>query len=141
MRIMGIDYGDARIGIAISDPFGWTAQGIETIEKKGGLNEVLDRIIKLSKDYSVERIIVGFPRNMNGSIGPRGEKTDEFIKKLGNRTDLLIVKWDERLTSVAASRHMNETGMKSSRKKSVIDQIAAVYILQGYLGSIKNGIN
>lgn len=138
MRIMGIDYGDSRIGIAVSDPFGWTAQGIDTISGKGGMNEVIDRIGTLIREYSIEKIVVGFPKNMDGSIGPRGEKTLEFIKKLGKRTNIEVVKWDERLTTVAASRTMIETGLKASKKKGIVDRIAAVYILQGFLDSIKN---
>ena len=138
MRIMGIDYGDSRIGIAISDPFGWTAQGIKTIVKKGGLNGCIDIIEQLVKEYNIEKIVVGFPKNMNGTIGPRGEKTLEFIELLGERLNLDIVKWDERLTTVEAIRTMRETGVKASRKKTVVDQIAAIYILQGYLDNVKN---
>lgn len=137
MRIMGIDYGDSRIGIAVSDPFGWTAQGVTTIIRKSGLNEVLDRIIQLINEYSAEKIVVGFPRNMDGSVGPRGEKTKEFVKKLRSRVNIEIILWDERLTTVSATRTMIETGIKASRKKMVVDQLAAVYILQGFLDSIK----
>ncbi len=145
MRIMGIDYGDSRIGIAISDPFGWTAQGIETIKWNGNLQIPLKRIKELVDEYHVSRIVVGFPRNMNGTVGPRGQKTLEFIDALDGyingslstrKTD--IVKWDERLTTVAAQRIMQETGVKTSRKKAVVDKIAAVYMLQGYLDSLKH---
>jgi len=135
---MGIDYGDSRIGIAVSDPFGWTAQGVETINSRGSEEKVLDRIIELIKQYNVEKIVVGYPRNMNGTIGPRAEKTDEFIKHLSARTDIDIIRWDERLTSVAANRTMHEIGTKTAKKKAIVDQIAACYILQGYLDSIKN---
>ncbi|MCX8129307.1 MAG: Holliday junction resolvase RuvX [Clostridia bacterium] len=143
MRIMGIDYGDSRIGISISDPFGWTAQGVETIHLKGGLQKALERIHHLIKEYNINKVVVGFPRNMNGTIGPRGEKTLEFIDMIGkyttenNLSDFEIIKWDERLTTVAANRTMHELGVKTSKKKGVVDQIAAVYILQGYLDSIK----
>lgn len=140
MRIMGVDYGDSRIGIAVSDPFGWTAQGVETIHWKGDLNKPVSRIQQLVKDYGVERVIVGFPRNMNGTVGPRGEKTQEFIDLLKERLGIEILKWDERLTTVAANRIMHEMGVKTNKKKGVVDQIAAVYILQGFLDSIsKNG--
>lgn len=138
MRIMGIDYGDSRIGIAVSDPFGWTAQGVETINSRGGEEKVIDRIINLIQQYNVERIVVGYPRNMNGTIGPRAEKTDEFIKLLSARTDIDIIRWDERLSSVAANRTMHEIGTRTAKKKTIVDQIAACYILQGYLDSIKN---
>ena len=136
MRIMGIDFGDVRIGIAMSDPLGWTAQGVETIVWKGGMKQPAERIGKLAKDYGVEKIIIGFPKNMNGTVGPRGEKTIEFIDILSRFTDVDIVKWDERLSTVAANRTMHEVGMKTSRKKLVVDQIAAVFILQGYLDSM-----
>lgn len=144
MRIMGIDYGDSRIGVAISDPFGWTAQGIETIKWSGNLQVPLKRINELVDEYGVTRIVVGFPINMNGTIGPRGQKTIEFIEALdkyinghkpSKKAD--IIKWDERLTTVAAQRIMHETGVKTSRKKAVVDTIAAVYMLQGYLDSLK----
>lgn len=136
MRILGIDYGDSRIGLAVSDPMGWTAQGLETIEWRDNIKKPIDRIVKLAGDFNAERIVVGFPRNMNGTIGPRGEKTQEFIDMLSQVTKAEIIKWDERLTTVAASRTMHEMGIKTSRKKKVVDQIAAVFILQGYLDSI-----
>ena len=136
MNILGIDYGDSRIGIAKSDPFGWTAQAIETINVKGDLKIPLDRIQKLVQQYNIERIVIGFPKNMNGTIGPRGEKTQHFIDLLTNLLENVeIIKWDERLSTVAASRTMHELGVKTSKKKGIVDQIAAVYILQGYLDS------
>jgi putative Holliday junction resolvase len=137
MRILGIDYGDSRIGIAVSDPFGWTAQGLETINNKSGSNASISEILKLIDEYKVEKIVVGLPRNMNGTLGPRGEMTEEFIKRLENKTSLTVIKWDERLTTVAANRTMHELGTKTSKKKGLVDKIAAVYILQGYLDSIK----
>lgn len=138
MRIMGIDYGDARIGIAISDMLGWTAQGIETIQWKGSLKKPVERIKQLVDEYSIRKIVVGFPRNMDGSIGFRGEKTLEFIKMLESHINVEIIKWDERLSTVAANRAMYEMDVKTTRKKKVVDQIAAAYILQGYLDSSKN---
>lgn len=137
MRIMGIDYGDARMGIAISDPFGWTARGIATILMKEGPELLFNRISDLIGQYSVNKIIVGFPRNMNGTIGPRGEKTLEFIDQLKGKTEVEVIAWDERLTTVAANKVLNETGMKGMKKKQVIDKLAAEYILQGYLDSIR----
>ncbi|MFZ5987707.1 MAG: Holliday junction resolvase RuvX [Bacillota bacterium] len=136
MRIMGIDYGDSRIGIAVSDPLGWTAQGVETINWKYDLEVPIKRISELIKQYQIQKLIIGFPKNMNGTVGPRGEKTLEFIDLLKNKIeDMEIIKWDERLTTVAANRTMQEIGVKKSKKKLVVDQIAAVYILQGYLDS------
>lgn len=137
MRILGIDYGDSRIGIAVSDPFGWTAQAVETINVKNNLTSSIERIAQLIDIYKVEKIVLGFPINMNGTIGPRGEKTLEFMELLADKAKIEIIKWDERLSSVAANRIMHETEVKTSRKKNVVDQIAACYILQGYLDSIK----
>lgn len=137
MRIIGIDYGDSRIGIAVSDPFGWTAQGLETIDAKKGINSILNRIGELIKTYSAEKIIVGFPRNMNGTIGERGEKTEEFIKIIEDKFGIPVLKWDERLTTVAAQKVMIETNVKKNKKKGLVDTISATYILQGYLDSIK----
>jgi putative Holliday junction resolvase len=135
---MGIDYGDSRIGIAISDPFGWTAQGIGTIYLKRNWDSAIIEINELVRKYGVEEIIVGFPKNMNGTIGPRGEKTEEFIIALNEIVQLKIGKWDERLSSVAANRAMHEMGVKTSKKKGIVDQIAAVFILQSFLDSKAN---
>jgi len=139
MRIMGIDYGDSRIGIAISDPFGWTAQGVETIKWSDDITKPIERIKELCSKNGVEKIIIGLPKNMDGSLGERAEKTLQFAEKLAESVDIEIIKWDERLTTVAANRTMHELGLKTSKKKNVVDQIAAVYILQGYLDSISNG--
>ena len=137
MRIMGVDYGDSRIGIAVSDPFGWTAQGIETIKWNGDMEVLFKRIKELVEEYNIEKLVVGFPRNMNGTVGPRGEKTIAFVDSLSPVLNKEIIMWDERLTTISASRTMHEMGIKTARKKSIVDQIAAVYILQGYLDSIK----
>jgi putative Holliday junction resolvase len=135
---MGIDYGDARIGIAVSDPFGWTAQGLDTIHWKDNLNLPIDKINKLVKKYGIEKIIVGYPVNMNGTLGERAQKTEEFIKHLSDRVNnVTIIKWDERLTTVAAHRVLSEAGVKVSKRKKSVDRIAAIYILQGYLDSIR----
>ncbi|NJD02889.1 MAG: Holliday junction resolvase RuvX [Ruminiclostridium sp.] len=136
MRIIGVDYGDSRIGIAVSDPMGWTAQGIETLEWRGNMEKPAERIAKLAGDFGAEKIVVGFPKNMNGTIGPRVEKTQGFIDLLAVKTNIQIVKWDERLSTVSANRTMHEIGIKTSKKKKVVDQIAAVFILQGYLDSL-----
>lgn len=137
MRILGIDYGDSRIGISVSDPLGWTASAVETLRWRGNLLRPVERIQQLIEEYEIEKIVVGFPLNMNGTVGPRGEKTLEFIEYLVQNTGLEVIKWDERLTTVAANRLMHETGVKTKKKKNLVDQIAAVYILQGYLDSIR----
>lgn len=137
MRILGIDYGDSRTGIALSDPLGWTAQGLPTIESGGEPDVVVKGIVKICSRYGVEKIVVGFPKNMDGSIGFRGERTREFVEALKTAVDAEIVLQDERLSTAAAERTMHETGLKPSRNKSMVDRISAVHILQGYLDSIK----
>lgn len=139
MRIMGIDYGDSRIGIAISDALMFTAQGVETIKWNESIKVPLKRILALIEEYKINRIVIGFPKNMNGTVGPRGEKTIGFVKHLKKRIgDIDVILWDERLTTVAANRTMREMKVKKNNKKKVVDQIAAVYILQGYLDSLTN---
>ncbi len=137
MRIMGIDFGDSRIGVALSDPLGWTAQGLETIERRGSVEQAAEKIRQLAQQYGVERFVIGLPRNMNGTIGPSGEKAIQFGELLATTTGLEVIRWDERLTTVAANRLMHEVGMKTSKKKKSVDRIAAVFILQGYLDSMK----
>ncbi|EMS69687.1 Holliday junction resolvase RuvX [Ruminiclostridium cellobioparum] len=133
MRVLGIDYGDSRIGVAVSDPMGWTAQGLETVKSKDGLRKAIERLMEIIKQYEVKDIVIGYPLNMNGTAGPRAERTEAFIKKLLELGDFNIVKWDERLTTVSAHRAMNELGIKASNKKNIVDTMSAVFILQGYL--------
>ncbi len=137
-RILGIDYGDSRTGIAVSDALGWTAQGLETIVYKGNMNILLNRIGEIIKEYDIKKIVIGFPRNLNGTIGPRAEKTEEFIKILIDKFKLNVIKWDEWLSTVSAHRDMNDMGVKNKKKKNLVDTIAAVHILQNYLDSIKS---
>ncbi|MGE5328124.1 MAG: Holliday junction resolvase RuvX [Deltaproteobacteria bacterium] len=137
MRILGIDYGDSRIGVSVSDPFGWTAQGLETINASKGMQFVFKRLQEIMLEYKVEKIVVGFPINMNGTIGDRGIKTEKFINLLKEKFDVPVQKWDERLTTVAAQRLMNESNIKNKKKKGLIDTISSTYILQGYLDSIR----
>ena len=137
-RILGIDYGDSRTGIAVSDSLGWTAQGLETIVYKGDMKMLFKRIDEIIKEYDIKTIVIGFPRNLNGTIGPRAEKTEEFIKILIDKFKLNVIKWDEWLSTVSAQRDMNDMGVKNKKKKNLVDTIAAVHILQNYLDSIKN---
>ena len=130
MRIIGIDYGDSRIGLAVSDPLGWTAGGLDTIANNGDIDAVLTVIKDICESYDAGEIVVGFPRNMNGTVGPRAEKTEAFIKRLEENTGLNVVRWDERLTTVAAQKAMLDMGLSPSRKKGMVDRIAAIYILQ-----------
>jgi putative Holliday junction resolvase len=138
MRIIGIDYGDSRIGVAISDPLGWTAGGLDTILNDGDIDAVIAVIRDICDSYGVEEIVVGYPKNMDGSIGPRAEKTEVFIKRLEESVGLKVIRWDERLTTVAAQKTMLDMGLSPSRKKRMVDRLAAVHILQSYLDSRRN---
>lgn len=133
MRILGIDYGDVRTGTAISDPLGFTAQGLETINHGNNEKMLLNRLDEIIKQYSVELIVIGFPINMNATKGPRAEKTEKFIEKLKSRFHLKVEKIDERLTTVSAHRTMTELGISKDKKKSIVDTMSATYILQMYL--------
>jgi putative Holliday junction resolvase len=137
MRIMGLDYGSKTVGVAISDPLGYTAQGIEIIrrEKETKLRQTLARIEALIKEYQVESIVLGFPKNMNNTIGDRAEKSLEFKEMLEKRTGLPVVMWDERLTTVEANRTLMEGKVRREDRSKYVDMLAAVYILQGYLDS------
>ena len=137
-RILGIDYGDARTGIAISDLLGFTAQGIETIHYKGDMDMLLNRIGELIKQYDVKKIVIGYPRNMNGTSGFRVEKTEEFIAILMDKFKLNVIKWDEWLSTVSAHRDMIDMNIKKKKKKDLVDTIAAVHILQNYLDANQN---
>ncbi|MBZ4662447.1 MAG: ruvX [Caloramator sp.] len=136
MRILGLDVGDKTIGVAVSDPLGWTAQGVKTI-KRIGIKKDLQEILNIIKEYNVEKIVVGLPKNMNGTLGPQSEKVLNFCDKLKEVCNLEIILEDERLTTVAAERMLIEADMHWSKRKKVIDTIAATYILQGYLDKIK----
>lgn len=141
MRIMGLDYGSKTVGVAVSDPLGLTAQGIETIVRKeeNKLRQTLARIETLAKEYEVEKIVLGLPKNMNNTIGERAEKSLEFKAMLERRTGLSVVMWDERLTTVEAERTLMESNIRREERKKYIDKIAAVFILQGYLDSLAMG--
>ncbi|WP_058485402.1 Holliday junction resolvase RuvX [Defluviitalea phaphyphila] len=138
MRIMGIDYGEKTIGVAISDPFGWTAQGIEIIRRKeeNNLKNSLERIKELINQYNIEKILLGFPKNMNNTLGDRAEKTLKFKEKLEKNFSIPVILWDERLSTKAAENILLEADMSRNKRKKIIDKMAAVYILQGYLDSI-----
>lgn len=134
MRILGIDFGEARIGIAISDPLGITAQALETIHWNGEWKKPLKRIRELVDYYICETLVVGFPGNMNGTFGERGIRTQKFIEKLQQYIpEVTIVPWDERLTTAQSRQVLREMGIKSKRHKERIDQLAASIILQSYM--------
>ena len=138
MRIMGLDYGSKTVGVAISDALRITAQGIETIERKeeNKLRKTLARIEELVKEYEVDTIVLGFPKNMNNTIGERAQKSLELKEMLERRTGLPVVMWDERLTTVEAERTLIESNVRRETRKKYVDKIAAVFILQGYLDSL-----
>ena len=138
MRIMGLDYGSKTVGVAISDSLKITAQGIETIQRKeeNKLRKTLARIEALAKEYEVEKIVLGFPKNMNNTIGERAEKSLELKEMLERRTGLPVIMWDERLTTVEAERTLIESNVRREDRKKYVDKIAAVFILQSYLDSI-----
>ena len=137
-RIMGLDFGSKTVGVAVSDPLGITAQGVEIVRRpeENKLRRTLARLEELIGEYQVEKIVVGCPRHMNGDFGERAEKSAEFAKKLESRTGLPVVLWDERLTTVAADRAMMEAGIRREHRKDYVDKIAAGLILQGYLDSL-----
>ena len=134
-RIIGLDFGSKTTGVAVSDPFGWTAQGVEIIRRKeeNKLRKTLARIEELVKEYDAARIVLGLPKNMNNSLGDRAEKSLAFKEMLERRTGLPVVMWDERLTTVAADRTMMEAGIRREHRREYVDEIAAVFILQNYL--------
>lgn len=135
MRILGLDYGSKTIGVAVSDGLLMTAQGLEIIRRQSPnkLRRSLARIEEIIQEYGVERIVLGYPKNMNNTEGERCEKTKEFCEMLKKRTGLSVELWDERLTTVAADRHMELSGVRREDRKKYVDEIAAVFILQGYL--------
>ena len=140
MRIMGLDYGSKTVGVAISDPLGITAQGIETITRKdeNKLRKTCARIEALIEEYQVEKIVIGLPRHMKNDIGIRAEKSMEFAEMLKRRTGLEVQMWDERLTTMEAERTLIESNIRREDRKKYIDKIAAVFILQRYLDSVKS---
>lgn len=138
MRILGLDFGSKTVGVAVSDELLITAQGLEIVrrESENKLRKTLARIEQIIEEYSIEKIVLGFPKNMNNTIGERGEKTLAFKEMLERRTGLEIIMWDERLTTISADRTMIEAGVRRENRKKYVDQIAATFILQGYLDSI-----
>ena len=140
MRILGLDYGSKTVGVAVSDPLGFTAQGVEIIRRKSEnkMRQTLARIEELIAQYQVEEIVLGLPKNMNNTLGDRAEKSLELKETLERRTGLPVGMWDERLTTVSANRVLMETGVRRENRKEHVDEIAAVFILQGYLDYLAN---
>ena len=141
MRILGIDYGEARVGVAITDPLNITAQGLETIQRNGTDKVILRRLDEIFEIYDVDTIVVGMPLNMNGTISERAKITEEFVHKLKCKYNKLkIEKIDERLTTVEAHKTMNFLDINKNKKKNIVDTISAVYILETYLNKLKNSL-
>ncbi|MCR6546781.1 Holliday junction resolvase RuvX [Dehalobacterium formicoaceticum] len=138
MRIMGLDVGERTIGIAVSDPLGWTAQGVDTIRRKGDLKEDLDHLKLVLDEYEVEEIVVGLPKNMNGTLGPSAVRAQEIADVIAQETGLPIKMWDERLSTMAAEKTLLEGNVSRAKRKKVIDKMAAVIILQSYLDFYAN---
>ncbi len=132
MRVLGLDIGSKRIGVAISDELGFTAQGLETLICKNP-DADLEQIARLAAEYHVREIVVGMPYNMNGTEGPQAQKVRALMERIAERTHRAVQEWDERLSTVAADRALLEADMSRSKRRKVIDKIAAVIILQGYL--------
>lgn len=136
MRKMGLDVGTRTVGVAISDALGWTAQGIETIKIHEENEEFgMERLGELIREYIVTEVVIGYPKNMNNSIGPRAEASERFAQLVNKTFDLPVVLWDERLTTMAADRMLIDADVSRKKRKQVIDKMAAVMILQGYLDS------
>lgn len=131
-RIMGLDVGDKTIGVAISDLLGFTAQGLTTIRRESKVKDY-GALEEIMKEYNIKKVVVGLPKNMNGTIGPQGEKTIKFAKKLKNKYNVEIIYQDERLTTVEAERILIEGNVRREKRKDVIDKVAATFILQSYL--------
>ncbi|MFZ5639786.1 MAG: Holliday junction resolvase RuvX [Bacillota bacterium] len=137
MRIMGLDIGSKTIGVALSDPLGWTAQGLEVVRRKKPETD-LERLVQIITEYGVEKVVAGLPKNMDGTMGPAATQVLEFVERLQSVISIPVVTRDERLSTVAAERALLEADVSRAKRKKVIDKMAAVFILQGYLDSIEN---
>lgn len=134
MKIIGLDVGSKTIGVAVSDALGWTAQGVKTIRwDENDLSSADEELAKIISEHEIGKAIIGLPKNMNGTIGERGEASQRYAKHIENVFQIPVGLWDERLTTMAAERVLLEADMSRSKRKKVIDKMAAVMILQGYL--------
>lgn len=138
MRVLCLDLGEKTIGVAVSDPMGWTAQAVEVIHRNGNLKSEIGRLQELIKEYGVELILLGLPKNMNGTVGDQGQKAMDYASMIGEKLGVPVKLWDERLSTVAAGRVLLEADMSRAKRKKIIDKVAAAVILQGYLDSMVN---
>ena len=136
MKILGVDFGDSRTGFAISDALGFGASVLDAYRSKS-MKAVAEYTFSLAKEQGVERIVLGYPKNMNGTLGPRANKTRQLKTMLEELGDIPVILWDERLTTVSAHNLMNETNIRGDKRKNSVDSISAAYILQGFLDSLK----
>ncbi|MGB9803008.1 Holliday junction resolvase RuvX [Desulfofundulus sp.] len=145
MRILGLDVGEKTIGVAVSDPLGWTAQGLGVVRRDRPEEQVMGELKKLAQDYQVGLIVVGLPRNMNGTLGIQGQKVLEFTRRIRAQLGLPVETWDERLSTASAERILLAADVSRAKRKKVIDKMAAVVILQNYLDAMhkrsRNGGN
>lgn len=139
-RVLGLDYGTKTVGVAVSDELFMTAQGLETITRKeeNKLRRTLARIEEIIKEYNVEEIVLGYPKNMDNTIGERGKATEEFRDRLEQRCGLPVILWDERLTTMESMRILMDGGVRRENRKSRVDWMAASLILQSYMDSVRN---
>jgi len=135
-RILAIDLGTRRMGLAVSDEMGWTAQGLRTMDRVGPKKDAA-RLRQIVSEYRIRKVIVGLPRNMNGQLGPQADLALEFIERIKNQLRLDVIPWDERLTTLEAERVLMEADLSRAKRREKIDQVAAVLILQGYLDSLR----
>ena len=135
-RIMGLDVGDKTIGIAVSDGLAITAQGITTIRRKGIKTDIIE-LREIIEEYNIEKVVMGLPKNMNNTLGPQGEKVMKFAEKFKEKFDLEIIFQDERLSTVSAERMLINSDVRRDKRKQVIDKVAATYILQTYLDTVR----
>ena len=133
MRIIGLDIGDRRIGVAISDGMGWTAQAVTMILRDGNDKKAISELKEIIEEYEVEEILVGLPKNMDGTIGPQAQKVIAFVERLKNAFQIPVVLWDERLSTVSAEKTLIEADLSRKKRKGLKDKLAAQFILQGYL--------
>jgi len=138
---MGLDVGDKNIGVALSDAMGWTAQGLKVIPRNEDVEVDIEVLREMASRYGVRKLVVGLPRNMDGSLGAQGNKILRFVEEIKKRLNLPVELWDERLTTVAAEKVLLQADLSRARRRQVIDKIAAAIILQGYLDANKNAEN
>lgn len=136
-RILSLDYGDVRVGFAISDELGITAHGLDTLVINGSIKKLVAYVAKLKEEYKFDELVIGYPKNMDGSFSQKTKIVDELSKMLEERLNIKVIKWDERLTTVSAYKTMRELNISQKKKNIYADKLAATYILDGYLSSLK----